>query len=106
MGTMALGLLLAVSVIVLIFQLYPTIFDTILWAIDIRNWTRVAWFLANLAVVISLLAIRFGPDAALAWRNRASKSQAERKQREEIAERKQRRDAIEQIKQARSRRLY
>jgi hypothetical protein len=105
-GIAWLKLLFALAIVILIVQIYPGVLDDVLWAIDIRNWTRVAWFLVNLAVVGALVAIRFGPEAAHAWRNHRMKAQSERNQRNEIAERKRERNAIEQIKQSRSRRLY
>ena len=93
-----LELLLAIAVLALVVQIIP--------ALDIQNWSRGTWMIANVGVLATLLAVRFLPDAILDWRQRHGRQAHEQ---DDVAARqkaKERREAIEQIRQSRKRRMY
>lgn len=92
-----LELLLAIAVLVLAVQLIP--------ALDIQNWSRGAWLIANAGVLATLLAVRFIP----AILNRPERQGRQTHDQNGLAAQqkaKERRKAIEQIRQSRKRRLY
>jgi tetratricopeptide (TPR) repeat protein len=61
---------LGLAGIVLIFQLFPDSATTMWRAVDVRHWSRLTWFAANIIVVLFLCALRYRPDFIKAWRNR------------------------------------
>jgi hypothetical protein len=67
---MWLELCLALSVIAILFQLMPSWGSNVLWAIDVRNWTRNAWIGVNASGVLALIAVRYLPDVVKRWRLR------------------------------------
>jgi uncharacterized membrane protein YqjE len=104
-GLARIELLLLIALVALLFQLFPSLWTSTLIAIDIRNWPRTIWFALNWIVVASLVAIRFGPELFMAWRQRRERIAHERKISHERRELKQQRETIERIQQARSRRI-
>ena len=56
-----LEIVLATSVVALAIQLFPSLGTLILRGIDVRNWSRATFFLANLAVLVVLLSVRYFP---------------------------------------------
>jgi len=80
--------LLIVSSATLLFALLPALWYWLIAAIDVRNWSRLTWFLANVVVVVILLSIRLAPDIKEA----SAARQAAGARRRKIAERKQRAD--------------
>jgi len=97
-----LELLLAIAILALVLQLFPSLAQ----AIDARNWTRGVWFLVNGLVVIALVLIRFAPDQILAWQSRRGRNAADRETIERQRAAKEHRESLEQIRKARKRRLY
>ncbi len=53
---------LVLSTVTLLFALFPVLSHSLVAAIDVRNWSRLTWFLANVVVVLILLSIRLAPD--------------------------------------------
>src|SRR5207253_119613 len=47
----------------LLLQLFPAVGSTIRRLIDIRQWSRTGWFVANIVVAIMLCLLRFAPTA-------------------------------------------
>lgn len=93
-----LELLLAIAVLALAIQLIP--------ALDMQNWSRGVWMIANAGVLATLLAVRFLPNAILDWRERRGR---QAHYQDDLAARqkaKERRETIEQIRQSRKRRMY
>lgn len=101
-----LELLLVLAVVALVFQLFPSLWNGTLWALDIRNWPRTVWFAGNLVVVLVLVAVRFGPDLYQEWQNRRERLAADREKREKQLQLKEQRETLERMEQARSRRIY
>jgi hypothetical protein len=52
---------IAINALVLVFLLFPAAWYWLVGALDVRQWSRLTWFIANLIVVIVLLAIRYWP---------------------------------------------
>ena len=105
-GFARLKLLLVLSTITLVFQLYPRLWTEVEWAADIRNWPRTIWFLANWIVVFALVVIRFGPDLYVAWCDRRKRLAVERGKRRKQQELKEQRETLERLKRGRERRIY
>jgi hypothetical protein len=61
---------LGLAAVVLILQLFPGVAAKILPAIDVRRWSRLTWFAANVFLLLLLCAFRFGPDTTKTWRKR------------------------------------
>ncbi len=97
-----LELLLALAAVALVFQLFPSLLSLI----DPRNWTRVAWFAANVAVVFVLVGVRFGPDWVEDWRERQERLAKEHTKAEKIKKLKEQHETIERMKTSRRRRIY
>ncbi len=58
------GWLLLASVVLLVCGLITPVWNglawsasSIIWYADVRNWSRVGWFVANLIVVVALFSI-------------------------------------------------
>jgi prepilin-type N-terminal cleavage/methylation domain-containing protein len=60
-GFAILELLLVLAIIALVLQLIPGLQDRLLGAVDFRTWSRASWIVANLALFLALLWLRFGP---------------------------------------------
>jgi type VI protein secretion system component VasK len=105
-GEVRLELLLVLAVVALVFQLVPALGNITLWALDVRNWPRTAWFAVNWLVVITLVAIRFGPDLRQQWRERRERLASERATKQKQHELKEVRETLERMQQARARRIY
>ena len=57
----AFVLLLLAAAILLLFQLFPGIWNELKQLFDFRTWSQREWFIANLLLVIVLVALRFAP---------------------------------------------
>ena len=93
-----LELLLAIVVLALAIQLIP--------ALDIQNWSRGTWMIANAGLLATLLAVRFLPDAIVDWRERRGRQTHDQDDLATRQKAKERREALEQIRQSRKRRMY
>jgi len=69
-GAAWLELLLALAIILLLFQLFPSVPERILSGLDFRQWTRSTWFLLNAAILILLVVVRIGPTLVDQWKSR------------------------------------
>ena len=47
-------LLLAFCGVFLVFCIWPVLFDHVIWLVDVRNWSRMGWFVVNLVVIVVL----------------------------------------------------
>lgn len=101
-----LELLLALALLALMLQLFPQVWQVVLWLLDVRNWPRTMWFGMNLLVVFVLLAVRFGPQLIDDWRTRRERLTSEHTKQEKQRELKEQREALERAKQAKGRRIY
>ena len=90
-GVAWLEFVLVLAAVSLILQLF---FPSAWWAmVDVRNWSRLTWFLVNLAVVVALVAIRVAPEVrqALAARRADAEKRRQRDERKrQAAEHQQR----------------
>ena len=55
-----LEVLLALTILALSLQLFPSVWWNVVAAVDLRNWSRGDWLGLNVAIVLTLVAIRFG----------------------------------------------
>jgi hypothetical protein len=72
-----LELLLVLAVLALVFQVFPSLWFNLLWAMDVRNWSRTAWFAVNVAVLLFLFGVRFVPDLVNNWQERRTRNAAD-----------------------------
>jgi len=49
---------ITIASVTLFFLLSPALWDSVRFALDVRQWSRRTWFFVNLAVVVVLLGIR------------------------------------------------
>lgn len=105
-GFVRLELLLALALVLLLFQLFPSLWTGTLWALDVRNWPRTVWFAMNWIVLLTLAAIRFGPDLYNEWQERQKRRATERAMERKQQELKEQREMLERLKRGRERRIY
>jgi hypothetical protein len=55
-------LLLAMSLVILFVQLFPSVSLSLMSALDLRTWTAASSFVAFAILLFALCAIRFGPE--------------------------------------------
>ncbi len=101
-----LELLLALAAIALLLQLWPALGNVVLWSLDIRNWPRTVWFLANVVVIVVLVGIRFGPQLFEDWRLRRERLAKHRTTLQKGQEMKEQRETLERLKESQRRRIY
>jgi hypothetical protein len=104
-GVAWLELLCALAVLILIFQLFPSIGTATIWGLDVRNWPRSRWFEANGLVLLVLLAVRFGPGVRSSRRVRSERRGIDRTEKLKQRKVKEQREMLERVKEARKRRL-
>ena len=105
-GIAWLELLLLLAVMILLIQMWPAFGSRILWGIDVRNWSSSERFMANVAFVLVLVAIRFGPDLLNQWRERRQRIASERAKAGKALKMKEEREALERMQESRKRRIY
>lgn len=49
---------LVLAFLSLIFQIYPALFWSLLYIVDVRNWTWGVWVGVEIAVVVTLIVLR------------------------------------------------
>jgi hypothetical protein len=105
-GVAWLELLFLFAVVTLVFQAVPSLWTGILWAVDIRNWSRSTWFAVNLVFVVALVAIRFGPDLYEEWRRRQERRAEARAKQRKQKELQEHRQMLERLQRGRAHRIY
>lgn len=101
-----LELLLVLAILVLLFELFPSLWWIVLAALNPRNWTRPIWIVVNLIVVLFLLTVRFGPQLVEDWRLRKNRLAVEQTKQHKQQELKEQRESLNRMKQAQRRRIY
>lgn len=101
-GLASLELLLAIAIAALLIQCFP-----VLWPLlDVRNWSRTIWFVANLVVLLVLLTVRFLPNMLEDLREMRIQRTTDRAKAEKARILKEQKEATERLQRSRSRRLY
>lgn len=71
--------LLVAAVVVLFFQLFPSVWWSLLRGLDPRGWSRATWFTLNLLILLVLFGIKLGPGLVEDFRQqRATKRTKQR----------------------------
>ena len=104
-GVAWLEILLVLAVLALLFQVFPQLWFNTLWALDVRNWSRAAWFALNIGVVLVLFAIRYAPEVHQQWKQRKSNRVRHRTEDEEQRKLREERELYERMKEARKRQV-
>lgn len=76
-GNAKLEILLVLAFLALLFQVFPALWNLLCGAADVRQWSRTTWMAMNVAIVLLLFGVRFGPNVIAAVRERW-KQQADR----------------------------
>jgi hypothetical protein len=97
---------LLVAALALAFQLFPSLWASVVRAVDVRNWTHAMWFSGTIFTLLFLLGVRFGPDLWEEYRTQRRREAAAGEKTRQIEEARRRRKEIEQVKESRSRRIY
>lgn len=101
-----LEVLLVIALVGLFIQLFPELWQRLILALDVRQWSPVAWLVANALLVVALVAVRYRDDVKQAWQSRQQRAEKRRgevaRARQAVAARQRRED----IEAARSRRMY
>jgi hypothetical protein len=106
LGAAWFELLLAIAFVILLFQVFPRLWNDSIWLIDVRNWSRTSLLLVNLLVIMALGSIRLWPSIVHSWQDRSEKRSAERMQREKRAALKEQKETLARLKEGQKRRLY
>jgi hypothetical protein len=105
-GKAWLELLWAIGLLALVFQLFPHLWDRILWSFDFRHWPRSTWFILNFAVFLTFLAVRFAPDLFHQWRQRQKRRAVEQAKKLKQQELNEQRAVLKRMKEGQKRRIY
>ena len=105
-GGIRLELVLGLSILTLILQLFPSLWFALLWMVDVRNWSRSTWILFNAGLVVMLLGVRLGPGLYQEWSDRKSLISAGREKRAKRDELNEQRKLFARLRKARKRRSY
>jgi hypothetical protein len=105
-GSAWLELLFAIAVLILIFQVFPGSFDTLVWILNFSNWPRTAWFAINWVILIILASVRFLPGMYRDFKLRQNRKAADHERKEKEKELRKQRETLERLKRGRERRIY
>jgi hypothetical protein len=98
--------LLALALTVLFFVLFPQALWTIAFALDVRIWRPEIRLGLCILVVFALFVVRFAPSLCLEWRRHQGEVALRRENLEKKQQANQRRNRIQQLRDARRRRMY
>ena len=105
-----LEMLIALAVLSLVLQLAPSLRASLIHAIDVRNWSSVAWFAVNAVFLLILCLIKYGPDYWADMRDRSGKRRRVASGNACAAERKReaaaKREMLQGIRDSRRRRMW
>lgn len=90
-GFALLELILVLAIISLLFQLFPSAWWWTVSVLDVRDWSRVTWFVANIVFLTVVVAVHVAPDIKrfFAERKRSAVKRAKREQQKRKAEDRQ-----------------
>lgn len=100
-----LELLLVLAFLALVIQVFPSAWRSLVWAVDVRNWSRGVWMTLNFGVVLVLFGIRFGPGLLDASRKPRKRVARECEQHEKQLTAKEERELYERMREARKRQV-
>lgn len=80
-GAAWLEILLVLAFLALLFQVFPSLWKLLWHALDVRLWSSAAWMALNIAVLVALFGVRFGPGAIAGLRERRKRLTSRRKER-------------------------
>ncbi|MCI0332052.1 MAG: hypothetical protein L0228_02350 [Planctomycetes bacterium] len=100
-----LEVLLVLAFVTLLFQVFPSLWNGLVWSFDLRNWSRGAWMSANVAIVLVLFSIRFGPDLYREWRGRRPRIARKSERHEKQLTLKEERALYERMREARKKQV-
>lgn len=100
-----LELLLALTLLALLFRFFPSLLPDVLATLDVRNWSRSVWMTLNVGVVLVLFGIQFGPELCADWRRRRVRVSGNDKKREKQLTMKEERELYERMREARKRQV-
>ena len=66
--------LLAVAVVALLCQVFPSLWASFVSAVDVRGWSRADWLSANVVVLAGLVGLRFRAEFAAIGRRLARRN--------------------------------
>lgn len=104
-GFVRLEVLLVLAILALLFQVFPALWHGIVWALDVRNWSRGVWMTLNVAIVVGLVGIRIGPQLYEGWRTWSGRRSAKRESDEKRRTIKEERALYERMREARKRQV-
>jgi hypothetical protein len=104
-GVAWLEILLVLAVLALVFQVFPQLWFSTLWALDVRNWSRGVWFVLNIGVVLVLFGIRYAPEVNQEWKRRRGNRIRHRTEDDEQRKLREERELYERMKEARKRQV-
>lgn len=65
-----LELTLVAAGVGLALQFFPSVGTAVWRAVDVRNWTRLTWFVLNALVILLLVSVRFASEIKAAWQEK------------------------------------
>lgn len=98
-----LEVLCILALLALVLQLTPSVWEGLLSALDIRNWSRAVWITVNAVLLVALVTMRFGSDLYHDWRDHSEHLRVERERREKWLKRQEQRKAVARIKESQKR---
>jgi len=105
-GSAWFELVLFLTIVVLLIQIWSVYGIQILWAIDVRNWPSSVIFSVNILFVLVLALIRFGPDLLIQLRERRQRIANERETTSRVLRLREDRETLERLRESRKRRIY
>jgi len=84
---------------------FPSLWDALVSAVDVRDWSRSVWIGLNIGIVLVLLGIRFGPELFDRSRQPRRRVSHECEKHEKRLTAKEERELYERMREARKRQV-
>jgi hypothetical protein len=97
---------LAMAVVAVVLQLWPSLGKSVIAIADVRSWSRIAWFSANAVIVLTLIGVRFSPGLYARWQERRENVARTAAVAANRREPQQKKEALKRIADGRKNRMY
>ena len=104
-GFARLELLFCLALVVLLLQMFPSLWGALALAIDVRNWSSGTWMSVNLGIIVLLFGIQFGPVLHTKWREHRTRQAIERDKQDKQRTVNEQRETFERLREARKRQV-
>jgi hypothetical protein len=101
-----LEILLVLAIVLVILQVFPSLWFTLVRMLDVRNWSRSFLMILSVGILLVLFGVQFGPHLYQDWQQHRLRLEVERKKEEKQRVLKEQREMFERLQRGRRRRIY